>query len=52
MKHECFIKNRKKKSFKQAHRSNSDNGKSSHIISLPQLKLSEGFENVYFFKRF
>lgn len=41
----------KKKSFKcQARSSNADNGKSSHMTSLPQHELSEGFENVNFLK--
>lgn len=34
----------------QAHYSNADNGKSSHMTPLPQRELSEGFENVNFLK--
>lgn len=36
--------------WRQAKISNADNGKSSHMTSLPQHELSEGSENVNFFK--
>lgn len=45
---ECFSQNRE---IKKSHSSNADNGKSSHMTSLPQHELSEGFENVNFLKK-
>lgn len=36
---------------RQAQSCNADNGKSSHMTSLPQHELSEGFENVNFLKK-
>lgn len=35
---------------KMTQSSNADNGKISHMTSLPQHELSEGFENVNFLK--
>lgn len=44
-------RSKQKKCFEcQGHGSNADDGKSSHMTSLPQYELSEGFENVNFLK--
>lgn len=40
----------KKRVLNMSHSSNADNGKSSHMNSLPPCELSESFENVNFLK--